>query len=215
MPEENHDDPSELDPDSSELDAESQGTASEDDGLPEPVVETAERLTRRARAAVDDDEARAYREDRNDRLAEHGYQARVRDDEDDAGETLVLHPAAWVDDGVIRPERVADVDRAVEISLSGPDDPDDWAAVDDHNRELVARVRETHGDAHAATVDALADYAGNHYAKPIEDLTASELRRFRDDYVPRNTWLSDDQLAALEASVQYAFDAADASLPDW
>lgn len=213
MTEETHDDASDLEEASS--DPEEDSSTNDEPDLPESVVETAERLTRRARAAVDDGEARAYRADRDARLAAYDYTARVRDDPGDAGETLVLHPDAWVADGVVRPGRVDDVDRAVEISLSGPDDPGDWAAVDDHNRELVARVRVAHGDAHAAVVDALADYAGNHYAKPIEDLTASELRRFREDYVTRNAWLTDEQREALEASVRYAFDAADARLPEW
>jgi hypothetical protein len=181
--------------------------------VPPVVVDDAERLTHLAREAVDDDEAAAYRADRNAQLDDHDFTARVR--EDDSGETLVLHPQEWVDDGTIRPERVDDTDRAIELSLSGTDSPDDWQAVDDHNRELAAAVRETHGDRHGAVVDVLADFASNHYAKPIEALSAAELREFEAEYVTRNAWLDDDALAVLEESVRYAFDAAKERVPDW
>jgi hypothetical protein len=181
--------------------------------VPPTVVDEAERLTHLAREAADDDEATAYRADRDERLDPHDFTARVR--EGDSGETLVLHPQEWVDDGTIRPERVDDTDRAVELSLSGTDSPADWQAVDAHNRELVETVREAHGDQYAAVVDVLADFAGNHYAKPIEELSATELGEFETDYVTRNAWLDDDALVVLEESVRYAFDAAKERVPDW
>lgn len=187
--------------------------AASTDEVPEAVVDDAERLTHLAREAVDDDEAAAYRVDRDAQLDAHDFTARVR--EDDSGATLVMHPQEWVEDDTIRPERIEDTDRAIELSLSGSDSPDDWQAVDDHNRELVARVRDAHGDEHAAVVDALADFASNHYAKPIDDLSATELREFEADYVTRNAWLDDDALAVLEESVRYAFDAARERVPDW
>jgi hypothetical protein len=181
--------------------------------VPAAVVDDVERLTHLAREAVDDDEAAAYRADRDAQLDEHDFTARVR--EDDSGETLVLHPQEWVDDDTIRPDRVDDTDRAIELSLSGTDSPDDWQAVDDHNRELAATVRDAHGDRHGAVADILADFASNHYAKPIEALSATELREFEAEYVTRNAWLDDDALAVLEESVRYAFDAAKERVPDW
>lgn len=193
-----------------EDDADAAATTEE---VPPPLVDEAERLTHLAREAVDDDEAAAYRADRDAQLDAQEFTARVR--EDDSGETLVLHPQEWVDDGTIRPERVDDTDRATELSLSGTDSPDDWQAVDDHNRDLVETVREAHGDEHAAIVDVLADFASNHYAKPIDDLSAAELREFEAEYVTRNAWLDDDALAVLEESVRYAFDAAKERVPDW
>ena len=196
--------------DDREDDADAAATTEE---VPPTVVDDAERLTHLAREAVDDDEAAAYRADRAAQLDAHDFTARVR--EDDSGETLVMHPQEWVEDDTIRPERVDDTDRAIELSLSGSDSPDDWQAVDDHNRELVARVRDAHGDEHAAVVDVLADFASNHYAKPIDDLSATELREFETEYVTRNAWLDDDALAVLEESVRYAFDAARERVPDW
>jgi hypothetical protein len=53
--------------------------------LPDDAVAEAERLTRLARRAVDDNERAAYRDRREEILDEHGYVARVR--EDDPGET--------------------------------------------------------------------------------------------------------------------------------
>lgn len=188
-------------------------TADSSGELPGSVVDHAERLTRLAREAVDEDEAAAYRTDREETLAEHGFRARVR--EDDSGETLVLHPDEWLDAGTIRPDRIEDTDRAVEVALSGAGDPDEWQDVDDHNRALVESVRENHGDVHASNATVLADFAGNHYAKPIEDLTATELREFETEYVPRNAWLDDEGTAVLRESVRYAFDAAKERVPDW
>ena len=187
------------------------GSRERDDTPPTDVVEAAKRLTRRAREAVDDAEAAAYRTDRDERLAEHGYTARVREDE--TRDVLVLHPDEWVADGQIHPERVDDVDRGIEVPLSGPGEADDWEVVDEHNRDLVATVREEHGEVHGANAEALADFMGNHYAKPIESATKAELQEFLTEYYPRNAWPTDEQSAVVEKSVQFAFDAADERCP--
>lgn len=181
------------------------------DTPPAAVVEAAERLTRRAREAVDEAEAAAYLRDRDERLAGHGYTARVR--EDDSRDVLVLHPERWTEDGTIRTDRIEDIDRGVEVPLSGPGEADDWAAVDEHNRDLVATVREYHGEVHAANAAALADFMGNHYAKPIESATRSELLEFLEEYFPRNAWPTDEQRAVVEKSVRVTFDAADERCP--
>ncbi|WP_435179684.1 DUF7108 family protein [Halorussus sp. AFM4] len=182
-------------------------SAEERDALPEEVVERAERLTRRARDAVDDAEADAYREDRADLLAAHGYRARVR--EDDTGATLVLHPDEWVEDGVIRTDRIEDTGRAVEVSLSGPGDPDEWETVERHNREVAARVREAHGDVHGDNAAAFADFMGNHYARPVESATSGEVAEFLEEYFPRNAWPTEKQRAVVEESIDLVFEVAD------
>lgn len=179
-----------------------------DEPLPGDVLEAAERLTRRARAASDDDEAAAYRAERDELLAAHGYAARVR--EDDARDVLVCYPAEWIAEGVIRVEAIEDRSRAVEIPLSGPGEPDDWAAVDAHNRAVAETVADRHGEPHGATARALADFAGNHYAKPIEELTCEERREFREEYLPRNAWPSDAQREQVEESVRLALAVANA-----
>jgi len=179
--------------------------------LPDEVVDEAERLTRLARRAVDPDAAAAYREHRAELVADHEFTDRVR--EDDPGETLVLYPEEWVEDGTVRPERVEDTDRAVEVSLSGPGDPDRWERVDEHNRDLVAAVRRAHGDVHGDNAAALADFAGNHYAKEMESLTAAELAEFRTDYYRRNVWPSEEQRSSIEESVRLVFEAAGVQAP--
>ncbi len=175
--------------------------------LPRETVERAERLTRLARDAVDDAEAEAYREERSELLDDHEFRARVRDE--DTGATLVLHPDEWLEDGVIRTDRIEDTDRAVEVSLSGPGDPDEWESVEEHNREVVARVREAHGDVHGDNAAAFADFMGNHYARPVESATAEEVEEFVSEYFPRNAWPSEKQRASVENSIDLVFEVAD------
>ena len=183
---------------------ESHSADENDDELPERTVERVERLTRLARDAVDDAEAAAYREERAKLLAEHDFTARVR--EDDAGETLVLHPEEWTEDGTIRTGRIEDTGRAVEVSLSGPDDPDEWDAVDEHNREVAARVREAHGDVHGDNAEAFADFMSNHYARPVESATSDEIAEFLSEYFPRNAWPSDEQRAVVDDSIEFVLE---------
>lgn len=180
--------------------------------LPDDVIAEAERLTRLARRTPDENEAAAYEDRRDDLLATHEYRARIRDDGD---AVLVLHPAEWHDSeaGVIRTDQINDLSRAVEIQLEGTADPDDWEAIDAANRELVAAVRTEHGDVHGENARLLADFAGNHYAKPIASLTAAELAEFRSEYVVRNAWPTDKQVAALEESLELVFDVADEPYP--
>lgn len=167
--------------------------------LPERVVDEVERLTRLAREAVDDREAAAYREERADVLADYDFRARVREE---GRETLVLYPAEWVVDGTVYPERVDDVDRGIERPLEGPGGADEWAVVAEHNREVAASVADDHGQVHGANASALADFASNHYAKPIGRLTPEERQEFLAEYFPRNAFPSEDQKAVVEESVR-------------
>jgi len=187
------------------------GPVDREDTPPAEAVEAAERLTRRAREAHTEAEAHAYRTDRDERLSDHDYVARVREDE--TRDVLVLHPAEWVDEGTVRPERVEDVDRGIEIPLSGPGETADWEVVEAHNRELVEAVREAHGDVHGDNAAALADFMGNHYAKPVESATRGELEEFFEEYYPRNAWPTDEQRAVVEKSVELVFDAAGERCP--
>lgn len=185
----------------------------DDSPLPESVIEKAERLTHLARGAENEREASAYERRRATALKPHDYTARVRTDDD----VLVLHPREWhdEDDDVIRTDRIDDLSRAVEIRLEGAADPDDWDAVEKRNAELVERVRSGHGDVHGANVRALADFAGNHYAKPISELTGPELTEFRTEYFRRNAWPSAAQRAVIDDSVRFVFDVAERNVPDY
>jgi hypothetical protein len=187
------------------------GTESDDQEIPSTVVDEAERLTHLAREAVVEPERAAYLEDRAQLLADHEFVARVRDEDD----TLVLHPEEWVQEGTIRTERIEDVSRGIEVALSGPGVSDDWAEIDAYNRAIVETVREEHGETHAENAAALADFAGNHYAKPVTDLAAEELREFVEEYFRRNAWPTDEQRDVVKKSVDLAFDAADERCPSW
>ncbi|UPV99358.1 rnhA operon protein [Halorussus gelatinilyticus] len=178
-----------------------------DGELSRETVERAERLTRLAHDAVDDAEAEAYREERSELLDPHDFRARVR--EEDTGETLVLHPDEWLEDGVIRTDRIEDTGRAVEVSLSGPGDPDEWESVEEHNREVAARVRDEYGDVHGDNAAAFADFMGNHYARPVESATTGEVEEFCSEYFPRNAWPTEKQRAAVEESLELVFEVAD------
>jgi hypothetical protein len=175
--------------------------------LPEGVVDRAERLTRLLREAVDPAEREAYRTDRQELLAEYGYTARVREDDD--GETLVCHPAEWTEDGVVQVERIDDTDRAAEVTLSGTGDGGDYDAVAEHNRAVAETVRDEHGEVHGATAEAFADFMSNHYTKRIEAASEAEREEFRTEYFPRNAWPSDEQRERLEQSLDVIFDVAD------
>ena len=186
--------------------------AESDDELPEETIDEAEKLTRRARDAVDEREAAAYREHRDALLTDHGFTARVREEGPRA--TLVLHPEEWVEDGTIRTDRIDDTGRAIERHLSGPAAPEEWGAIDDHNREIVERVRAERGAVHGDNAEAFADFMGNHYARRIENATRAEVEEFLDDYFVRNAWPSDEQKELVERSLEYVFEIARTEDPE-
>ena len=179
--------------------------------LSDDAIEEAERLTRLARDAVDPAEARAHREERDRLLAEDGFAARIRAEE--ARSVLVLHPEEWLVDGSIKVDRIEDIGRAVEIPLDGPGEPEDWDAVEEHNRALAADVRAEHGEVHGANATAFADFMGNHYARRMETATAAEIREFLSEYFPRNAWPSAEQKAVVDRSVRLVFEVADEPVP--
>ncbi|MFB6177585.1 MAG: rnhA operon protein [Halobaculum sp.] len=173
--------------------------------LPHQLVEETRRLTRLARRVGDEQEADAYREGRDERLADHGFTSRLRADDD----TLVLYPEEWIEDGTVQFERVEDTDRAYELTLSGPGDPDEWERVEEHNAELVAAVGEAYGEIHRRNARVFADFMGNHYARRVETATPEEVTEFLEDYYRRNAWLSADARESVEASIRHVFDVAD------
>ena len=181
--------------------------------LPAETIAEAERLTRLARRAVDEHEREAYRARREELLEEFGYLSRVRDD-DGPGSTLVLYPDEWVDAvGIVRTDRIEDTDRAVEVSLSGPGDPEAWDAIDAHNRSIAASVREDHGDVYGDNVAAFADFMSNHCAKRIEAASGAEIEEFLEEYYPRNAWPSDAQKSVIVESIRFAMETVGAGTP--
>jgi hypothetical protein len=173
--------------------------------LPEDVVREAERLTRLARDAVDDNAAEAYRDRRDDLLADHAFVSRVRDSDD----TLVCHPAEWLDDdGQVRLGDVEDTDRAAEVSLSGPGEQGDYEAAAARNETLVERVRDQYGDVHGDNAAAFAAFMNNHYARPMDTAGERERAEFSEEFFPRNAWPSEDQRETVEESLDLVFEVA-------
>ena len=184
---------------------------SETGELPEAVVDGAARLTRLARDAVDENEAAAYRGRRAEMLADHDFTSRIREED----ETLVLHPAEWMDDGVVRVERIEDTGRAYEIPLTGADVAGDWDAVEEHNAELVDAVEAEDGATHAANARIFADFMGNHYLRRADAASRDEIQEFLTEYYPRNAWPSKKQETVVRESVERVFEAADADVPEF
>ncbi|MFB6072675.1 MAG: rnhA operon protein [Halobacterium sp.] len=176
--------------------------------LAEDVLEEAERLTRLARDAADENAADAYRDRRDELLDDRGFEARVRESDD----TLVCYPEEWIDDeGTVRLGDVEDTDRAAEVSLRGPGEQGDYEAAAERNAELVERVRERHGDVHGDNAAAFADFMNNHYARPMETAGDHEREAFLEEYFPRNAWPSEEQRDAVERSLELVFELADES----
>lgn len=180
--------------------------------LPPDVTDEVERLTRLALDTVDQNEADAYRRKRDRILADYGYTARVRSEQ--TRDVLVCYPTDWIEDGAVRPERIEDLDRAVERPLGGVGENTVFEDVEATNRELVAAVEEDAGRIHAKNARAFADFMGNHYVRPMHAATDAEIREFLDEYYPRNVWGSAKERAVIEESLRVVFDVAGRSWPN-
>ena len=189
--------------------------------VPVEAVDEAERLTRLAREAESaeptpeiEQAAAQYRERRDALAAEYGYTARIRD-EDDA---LVLYPDEWTEDGTVRLDRVEDTERAVEVSLSGPGDADRYREVAAYNEAVAEAVAEREAAVHARTAETFAAFMSNHYVRPVDDATPEMRVEFREEYLVRNGWPTDEQLDAVEESLSViesvAADVGDPADPD-
>jgi len=172
--------------------------------VPVAAVDEAERLTRLAREAESaeptpetEEAADQYRERRDALAAEYGYTARVRD-EDDA---LVLYPDEWMEAGTVQLDRVEDTDRAVEVSLSGPGDADRYREVAAYNEAVAEAVAEREAAVHARTAETFAAFMSNHYVRPVDDATPEMRAEFREEYLVRNGWPTDEQLDAVDESL--------------
>jgi len=165
--------------------------------VPADIVDEAERLTRLARQTDDDAAAAFYRERRDELVEAHEYVPRLREEDD----TLVLYPAEWMDDGTVQLDRIETTDRAVEVSLSGPGDADRYEAIAAYNEAVADAVAETRDAVHADTAESFAAFMSNHYVRAVDDATPDMREEFRTEYLPRNGWPSDEQLAVLDESL--------------
>ncbi|MFW5917563.1 MAG: DUF7108 domain-containing protein [Halorubrum sp.] len=165
--------------------------------VPVEVVDEAERLTRLARETEDSEAAAFYRERRDGLVADHDYVPRLREEDD----TLVLYPDEWMDDGTVRLDRIETTERAVEVSLSGPGDADRYREIAAYNDAVAEAVAETSDDVHADTAERFAAFMSNHYVRAVDDATPDMRAEFREEYLPRNGWPTDEQLAAVDESL--------------
>lgn len=179
---------------------------SDEEELPSAVVTEAERLTRQAREAVDENEREAYLRARDDLLEPHGFRARIRDDE---RAVLVLYPDEWVEDGTAQLDQIENLDRGIERPLEGPGEKANWEAIETHNRALAEAVEAEHGDVHGENAHAFADFMGNHYLKSIEKATGEEVEEFLTEYYPRNAWPTTEQKAVVRESLELLFEQTD------
>jgi len=177
--------------------------------LPQDAVEAAERLTKLARQVGDDSEAAAYRQRRDETLADHGYTARIRDED----ETLVLYPEAWIEDGTVVLDRIQDTDRAVEVPLSTDSGEGSWADIEAHNAALVEAVAAEYGEIHGKNARAFADFMGNHYLARVDEATDEQLTEFTREYFPRNAWPDKKQREVVETSLEYLMSVSEADCP--
>lgn len=168
-------------------------------------AETA-RETETARPTPDIEEAAAFYRERRDRLAaKHGYVTRVRDEDD----TLVLYPDEWMDGDTVRVDRIEDTDRAVEVSLSGPGDAGRYREVAAYNDAVAEAVAEREAAVHARTAEAFAAFMSNHYVRRVDEAGPETRAEFREEYLVRNGWPTDEQLAAVEESLSVIESVAD------
>ncbi len=172
--------------------------------VPVEAVDEAERLTRLAREAESaeptpeiEEAAAFYRERRDELAADHGYVPRVRERDD----TLVLYPEAWMDGDTVRVDRVEDTDRAVEVSLSGPGDAGRYREVAAYNDAVAEAVAEREAAVHARTAEAFASFMSNHYVRRVDEADPETRAEFREEYLVRNGWPTDEQLAVVEESL--------------
>jgi hypothetical protein len=185
-----------------------------EDGLPNHVVTAALRLTRLAQRAPNGDvtaesalkTAERYREDRAVLLEEHGYRARIR--EDDRGRTLVCYPADWLSDGEANMEAIEDTDLAVERRLDGTGGSREWEDVAAHNRRIADAVETAHGDPHGRTAQAFARFMSSHRVRHIETATAADILEFVDEFFRRNSWPTEEQWLSVMRSLRITIGTA-------
>jgi len=165
--------------------------------------------TREAEAAQPtpniEEAAAFYRKRRDELAAEHGYVPRVREEDD----TLVLYPDEWMDGDTVRVDRIEDTDRAVEVSLSGPGDAGRYRAVAAYNDAVAEAVAEREAAVHARTAEAFAAFMSNHYVRRVDEAGPETRAEFREEYLVRNGWPTDEQLAVVEESLSVIESVAD------
>lgn len=157
------------------------------DGSPDWVKEAA-RLTRVALAGGEDALQR-----RDEIAAEHGYEARVRDDG-----TLVLHPDDWLDENSVVDMEKFDAEEAYEVPLDGGG----YEEAYEKNERLLREFEKDADDADLFNARAFVEYCENHHAVAVENASEEHVRGFLDDYYVRNVWADDEAEERVEESLR-------------
>jgi hypothetical protein len=157
-------------------------------------VDEAARLSRVALSG-DDVTREDARTERDELAAEHGYEARVREDR-----VLVLHPAGWLDeDGVVDMDAF-DADEAYEVPLDG----EGYEEARDSNDALLDGFEEMEdtGEADVFNARAFAEFCENHHATAVKNVGEEHVREFIDDYYVRNVWAPEEAEERVEESLK-------------
>jgi hypothetical protein len=155
-------------------------------------VDEAARLSRVALSG-DDVMREDARTERDELAAEHGYEARVREDR-----VLVLHPAGWLDeDGVVDMDAF-DADEAYEVPLDGGGYDEARA----YNDTLLEEFEEDASEADVFNARAFAEFCENHHATAVKNVSEEHVHEFIDDYYVRNVWASEEAEERVEESLR-------------
>lgn len=138
-------------------------------------------------------------------LAPYQLVPRIRIDGDSA--VLVCYPEAWRDEGEIQIEAIDNIDRAIELPLTGAAD-EAWAEITARNAHVVEQVAEQYGSPHTANARAFATFMENHRARPIAHANDADIEEFLEEYYPRNVWPRAEEAAVIETSVELACQVA-------
>lgn len=169
--------------------------------LPLAIREEILQLAREERTSPFDGR-KTLRAEREKLLTEYGFSSRFREDE--GGVVLVCFPTSWLKDGKLDRESVSDLDRAVELPITGSDDPATWREIARENERIAEAVNNRHGETHGKNAASFADFMNNHRARPIHRATEDDIAEFLTDYFPRNVWPSPEQKHAIDESIRLA-----------
>ncbi len=175
------------------------------DRLPAAIRETALGLARKESRSSAEEAAR-LRARREALLEEFGFTSRIRDEDERA--VLVCYPSEWIVEGTIDREAIDDIDRAVELPIDGPVDPESWSALATDNQKLAKQVHTHHGPIHGNNADAFVVFMNNHRARPVRSATSDDIEEFLTEYYPRNAWANEDERAVVEDSLDLLFKLA-------
>lgn len=161
---------------------------------PDRDAEWVQEVVAVARAAVGARRDAGELDRMEDIAGDHGYRARLRDDD-----VLVLHPDDWLDDeGVLHGD--VDPDDALEIHLGDSGGAEEARM---RNDDLLEGFEADVEDEDVRfNVERFAEYCENHHGVAVDEVTSQQVEEFVDEYYPRNVWPSGSAEEKLESSLR-------------